>query len=162
MRHTITSASPGSIHRPTQPLQLPDWWVHRSGLEKLLGFPLTLGNVEQEITEQLKRRTPDMWSAWGNGPEAELARIISDWAWWPDAIFLPEDPFKIVVFDSMDGMALTALALSMEEHLGGTIPDSTWHACLELTFMEAIRVLLKTSKAGGAPGHHSAATKPGR
>src|SRR4051794_6945507 len=101
----------------TMPLQYPRDWPKIIKRHFLLGLPVVGAQepVYREICEQLSSRTLECWRQWGESkPRTEMAQFLAkelaQAADWPNANFVPEDPFILVAWDH-DSCAIDDLAV---------------------------------------------------
>lgn len=142
-----------------QPLSWPPEW---SGTGRHRGFLLGVPfvgkqeDVFRHIANQLIERTPDCLELWGSpGRRRTLAAVcaqaIKTGLGWPNALFIPEDPVEILLWDKtayiVDHLIVPEILEKMERAAG--VPrqsDEWWESLSEHTFGSVIDRLI-----GAAP-----------
>ena len=142
-----------------EPLHLPEdepqskTWGSRLGHFVIDGFGMS--RKAKYLVAQMKQRGPILEEAWG--PDAkrralakEISVIIQDEIGWPNAHFIPEDPFSLVIFNIywdgsyMDGMEIECIAFRMAQLTGADhFDDQVWTALWERTLGEVVDALLE-------------------
>jgi hypothetical protein len=118
------------------PLQYPSEWHKVVSRNFLLGLPLVGAQVSvyRDLCDQLASRTADCWAQWGEyEPRLELAQSLAcalgDAADWPNAIFLPADPFVLAAWDhdscAIDDLAVVAALDDVARRVG--LPKGSVH-----------------------------------
>ncbi len=143
------------------PLQYPGEWPKVIGRSFLLGVPLigAQARVYRDLCDQLAFRTADCWTEWGNsGARLELARSLAralrDAADWPNAIFLPADPFVLAAWDhdscAIDDLAVLAALDHLADHFGLPYGSVNWSRFESSSVGEVVDELLRLGTKHGA------------
>jgi hypothetical protein len=104
------------------------------------------------LVDQLKARETTPPEVWGPDPKRRelavaISEIVRDEIQWPNANFVPDDPFSLVLFNvywdgcTCDGMEIETIAMRMEDLIGHEIDDDHWNALYGMTFGEAVDTL---------------------
>jgi hypothetical protein len=133
-----------------KPLSKPDNYVPPSGLkhflEQVVGIDGDDGGLARSIELQLASRMPEDFEIWGKGPRADMARLIGEVAarcfQWPNAIFVPDDPFALIIWNRRRGSDLLTLTPAVESRLGWDFPMGRWRNQLEHNLGEVVDALL--------------------
>lgn len=112
--------------------------------------------IEQgkSLVAQLSERDAIPPEVWGTDRDrqrlaAAIGRIVAKVIPWPNAHFIPEDPFGLVVFalpDGKDDLELSAILMATERLLGLDLDDGTALGLLDMTFGEVVDLLLERSR----------------
>lgn len=136
-----------------QPLKFPFDWNRLSSLQKvLLWFPLFGPQVSarRSIIRQLKRRTVNDLKMWDDfsSDEKRIARIVSgiiqNQFSYPNDLFMPNDPFEIMIWDSLGDLGTTEVVSDIEEKLALKRKDSgEWESLAREDFGTVVSMLLR-------------------
>jgi hypothetical protein len=143
------------------PLSYPPEWKAVVDRDFLLGVPLIGPQVAvyKAVCAELAQRGPECWSLWGTSESrVSLARFASvalgEAALWPNPIFVPEDPFTLVLFNhratAIDGLEVESALRSIEGHVGHRLRRKVWEQLFLGSFGAAIDRLLAGGHRGGA------------
>jgi hypothetical protein len=143
------------------PLQYPSEWPKVVGRSFLLGMPRVgaQASVYRDLCDQLAVRTADCWVQWGgSGPRLDLARSLAralgDAADWPNAIFLPVDPFVLAAWDhdscAIDDLAVLSALDDQAAHFGLLKGSVNWSQFESSSFGEVVDQLLRQGTKLGA------------
>ncbi|MCC6697264.1 MAG: hypothetical protein IT365_16670 [Candidatus Hydrogenedentes bacterium] len=136
-----------------EPLHLPLEEPKRKGwLPEFLGGGV---GVEQgkSLVAQLEARSPIPPEVWGPDKDrqrlaAAMSTIITNTIPWPNAQFIPEDPFSLVTFalpNGKDDLELTEILMEMESLLGWDLDEGRL-GLLDKTFGEVIETLIERTR----------------
>ena len=140
------------------PLRFPTDWPKVIKPHFLIGLPVVGAQepVYRELCEQLSSRTAECWRRWGKSqPRIELAQFLAkqlgEAADWPNAIFLPEDPFILVAWDhdscAIDDLAVLSALETVSEHAGLPRKSINWSRFESNSVGEVVDHLLRASDA---------------
>jgi hypothetical protein len=132
-----------------------------TSLQKFLMWTPFVGpqiGISRGIIRQMTERKEECLQAWGqySSDKVELAqkisRIIQDAMEWPNGLFLPDDPFRILLWERYsDGLGIFYAMKGIEEATQVTPDESTWELWLkQRTYGQVLDELLrlKTEKGG--------------
>lgn len=140
-----------------EPLHLPDdfpkpfTWRHR--IREYVRSKYGLSRKAKSLIEQMKLRGPISDEVWGPDPKRralakEVSQIVYEEIDWPNAHFIPEDPFRLVMFNvywdgcNMDGSEIDCIAFRIAFLTGVDYYDnSIWGAFWGMSFGQVIDVL---------------------
>jgi len=116
-------------------------------------FTLRMTRRAQFLVDQLEAREAVPPEIWGPDPRRQelaiaISEIIKEEIQWPNANFVPDDPFSLVLFNiywdgsAIDGCEIECIAMKMEELTGNPIDVCLWSAMYDATFGETIDTLL--------------------
>jgi hypothetical protein len=135
-------------------LNHPPKWKDVVSRALLLGIPLVgpQRSVYKNLCRQLAGRNADCWRAWGDDPKRlVIAKFVAgkfaEAAEWPNAIFIPADPFELIAWDhnsyAIDDLSLLDALLEIEKHLAIHLTDEQWRFVFKKSFGEAVDFLVE-------------------
>jgi hypothetical protein len=139
-------------------LEWPINWKRTTGIQSLfLDVPFigTRALVWKNLCSQMRERTTACLNDWEvfQREEKELARrisaIVRDGLGWPNDLFIPSDPFEIVVWDHYGDLGTTEVVNEIERQFSLRFTDSEWKELRQITFGEVVGFLV-----GRSAEHH--------
>jgi len=136
------------------PLNYPPKWKEVVRRSLLLGIPLVgpQRSVYKNLCQQLASRNADCWSLWGDDlKRLAVAKFVTkklaEAASWPNAIFIPADPFELVAWDHnscvVDDLSLTSALLEVERQFAIHLTDEQWGLFFTKSFGEVVDFLVE-------------------
>lgn len=131
-------------------LSWPFEWGKLSRLDRfLLGVPFigAQAKAKRPLNARLARRTPACLELWGarRADAEKFSRVLARELAWPNALFIPEDPFDILCWDAgayaVDDLRVDAVLMDLEKAAGRVLPDDEAESPLKKRFGEVVDIL---------------------
>ncbi len=129
-----------------------------SRLRQFLLGGIGLSTRAKNLLRQMERRASPPDEIWGKDKDfrvfaKNIARLICEEMDWPNANFIPEDPFHLVVCnvhydgDHFDGMEIESVCDGLSDNIGRELEEREWGALCDLSFGEAVAYLHSAADA---------------
>ena len=136
---------------PISPLHWPFDWNHLPSWQTFLSAIPVVGpqaRAYRAVVRQLKLRPNWCFELWDGYSEVErhlsktIARIAQVGLGWPNAHFIPADPFEIIVWDRYGDLATSGLLTEIEAEAGlRRRTTAEWESLMGTSFGEVVRAL---------------------
>lgn len=131
MKGEVAPLDAGEIDRVTGPTDAERFWAKIPLLGVSIASAMWTGRylpIRRRFFAQLESRPESVLGAWDDEIQSfasEVCRIAQAEMGWPNARFVPEDPYRVVFWSFDDGLDLECAMQEIAERFG--IPDFDVH-----------------------------------